>query len=666
MKTQILYSMLMCLVISRLSFAQVKISGDTSYISGSDFGGNGFIGVMDSTIDNDTTASGARKNPNAVYALYEGQVYYQTTPIYFNDPNHTLTIVGVPDPKNPAVKTKPIIIIVPSAEAVPSNVVYGSIKIVNVHWQVMEWNGTLQGELFYCGTRNQRPQGLILDNDLFEFCNTDIFDCTNETGAIGGWPYGAKFFITNCYFRNMFEPGQWWSSRVFQCKHPIDTLWVENCTVTTGGLTFLEQNQLTDFAYFNHNTIINNKKNWLSSPYHRTFFVTNNIFVNQNWAGEDSNETNNGQDPYRFFTSTIIIDSVSAVYGVVVQPKYEKSPGDSTHYSQTLNAQHLQVYISNNINYYDPLLVSGYYNNSTYILADTGNPPQPYGSIPSYLGWFYPSPQRVENIPCEWENAHTQAMLSDYAPPYGGMIEERTTMPSISPFSYGMSAAVVTMIAEWNQNQYFDPRFPAKPAITNSAYIYGDYNPQTLPGIVGGVKTDGITSTNTLAPGDQVGISKFTDLTENFGQSSVVSTIDNFPVGSLIWDDTLNAAYAAAHSNELSTVMNRYYALVGGPPPPVFVQPKGTGVATSFELSQSYPNPFNPSTQIDFSIPQQSIVQLKVYNALGQVVATLVNGNLCAGSHSVNFDGRNLASGMYIYRLTAANFTSEKKMLLLK
>ena len=139
MKTQILYSMLMCLVISRLSFAQVKISGDTSYISGSDFGGNGFIGVMDSTIDNDTTASGARKNPNAVYALYEGQVYYQTTPIYFNDPNHTLTIVGVPDPKNPAVKTKPIIIIVPSAKAVPSNVVYGSIKIVNVHWQVMEW-----------------------------------------------------------------------------------------------------------------------------------------------------------------------------------------------------------------------------------------------------------------------------------------------------------------------------------------------------------------------------------------------------------------------------------------------------------------------------------------------------------------------------------------------
>ena len=76
------------------------------------------------------------------------------------------------------------------------------------------------------------------------------------------------------------------------------------------------------------------------------------------------------------------------------------------------------------------------------------------------------------------------------------------------------------------------------------------------------------------------------------------------------------------------------------------VKEKPAEVATVFSLAQNYPNPFNPSTQIDFSIPQQSNVQLKVYNTLGQVVATLVNGNLSAGSHSVNFDARNLASGI--------------------
>ncbi len=470
---KMLYALLICFLLVNLSFAQVKISGDTSYISGSDFAGSGFIGVMDSTIDNDTTSTGARKNPNAVYALYEGQIYFQLTPIYYNNPTGTLTIVGVPDPKNPSAKTKPIILMQSNAGLGISNKVYGSIKIVNIHWQVMELDGNMQSELFYCGTKNQHPEELILDNDLFEFSATDIFDCTNESGAIGGWPYGAKFFITNSYFRNMFEPSQWWSSRVFQCKHPIDTLWVENCTATTGGLTFLQQNELTDFAYFNHNTIINNRKNWLSSPYHRTFFVTNNIFVNQNWVGEDSNVTSSGQDPVRFFTSTIMIDSINACHGVVVQPKYQGTPGDSSTYSPLLAPQKLAVFISNNINFDDPLITSGYYNSSTYILADTGNNPGTFNAIPSYLGWFsqFRIPQPVNNIPGEWENAHTQAMLSDYAPPYGGMIEERTTLPSTSPFSYGMSAAVVTMMAEWNQNRYGDPRFPNKPSITQSAYI---------------------------------------------------------------------------------------------------------------------------------------------------------------------------------------------------
>ena len=662
MKT-IFFSLLACLLISSASFTQVTISGDTSYISGATFAGVGFLGEMDSTISNDTTAAGLRKSPTRVYALYEGQVYYQLTPIYYNDPTGTLTIVGVPDPNNPSAHAKPIILIQPSAGAVPSNKVYGSIKIVNVHWQVMELNGNIQSNLFYCGTRNQHPQALILDNDLFEFSNIDIFDCTNETGAIGGWPYGAKFFITNCYFRNLFEPGQWWGSGVFQCKHPIDTLWVENNTITGGGLTFLQQNELTDFAYFNHNTIINNKKYWLLSPYHRVFLVTNNIFINQNWVGEDSNETNSGQDPYRFFTSTIILDSVSAVYGVVVQPKFENSPGDSTQYSQALKLQNLEVYISNNINYYDPLLASGYYNNSAYILADTGTPPKPYGSIPSYLGWFYPSPQRVENIPGEWENAHTQTLLAEYGPPNGGMVEERTITPSASPISYGMTPAVVTMMAEWNQNQYGDPRYPTRPPITNSAYIYGDYNPATLPGIAGGVKTDGITQSSVLAPGDQVGISKFTDLTENFSQSSVVSTIDDFPVGSLIWDDTLNAAYAAAHANELSAVMFRYGSLGG---PRVFVQPKATGVASSFELSQNFPNPFNPSTVISYQLPVNSLVTLNVYDVLGRLVRSLVNDRQTAGAHSVTFNASSLSSGVYFYRLTAGKYASTMKLMLIK
>jgi hypothetical protein len=85
-----------------------------------------------------------------------------------------------------------------------------------------------------------------------------------------------------------------------------------------------------------------------------------------------------------------------------------------------------------------------------------------------------------------------------------------------------------------------------------------------------------------------------------------------------------------------------------------------------YQLAQNYPNPFNPATKIRYSIPQQSYVVLKVYNALGQEVMTLVDGAQKPGIHSVQFDARNLASGIYFYRITAGDFVNVKKMMLLK
>ena len=87
---------------------------------------------------------------------------------------------------------------------------------------------------------------------------------------------------------------------------------------------------------------------------------------------------------------------------------------------------------------------------------------------------------------------------------------------------------------------------------------------------------------------------------------------------------------------------------------------------TTFVLSQNYPNPFNPSTKINYSITKNSFVTLKIYNVLGQEVATLLEGNQRAGSYIATFDASKFASGVYFYRLQAGTLSSVKKMVLMK
>ena len=89
-------------------------------------------------------------------------------------------------------------------------------------------------------------------------------------------------------------------------------------------------------------------------------------------------------------------------------------------------------------------------------------------------------------------------------------------------------------------------------------------------------------------------------------------------------------------------------------------------IPTEFNLGQNYPNPFNPSTIISFSLPQSGNALLKVYNLLGQVVAILVDEELTAGYHNINFDASRLAAGVYIYTLEAGQFHTTKKMILIK
>jgi hypothetical protein len=86
----------------------------------------------------------------------------------------------------------------------------------------------------------------------------------------------------------------------------------------------------------------------------------------------------------------------------------------------------------------------------------------------------------------------------------------------------------------------------------------------------------------------------------------------------------------------------------------------------NFDLGQNYPNPFNPTTMIRYQLPVSSLVSLRVYNLLGQEVATLFEGIGPPGTYEATFDGSKLAGGVYLYRLTTGDFMETKKLILVR
>ncbi len=87
---------------------------------------------------------------------------------------------------------------------------------------------------------------------------------------------------------------------------------------------------------------------------------------------------------------------------------------------------------------------------------------------------------------------------------------------------------------------------------------------------------------------------------------------------------------------------------------------------TNYNLFQNYPNPFNPTTKIKYSIPNSDKVLIKVYDVLGREVETLLNECENAGTYEIEFDGSNLTSGLYFYKITSGKYSETKKMILMK
>jgi hypothetical protein len=415
-------------------------------------------------------------------------------------------------------------------------------------------------------------------------------------------------------------------------------------------MIFLQQNSLCKFAYFNHNTIINSNKYWLSGVYYLEGYWINNLFINQNWVGEDLENvasTGDGGSEPGLLTGTIGLDSIIRYIPkphINVQPEFLLPDGTIDPAKCGLNK--IKAFVSNNILWTDTNMMAAYYHNK--VVDGFG----PYGTAfvntcpSSWLTWMGGTPPfKVVNVPSIWINTRTWGLFNTATYPNIKQkdnlyqVQMNTVTPAIK------DASTANQMALWNASMWGVPNIQAND-ILHSPYIFGDYYATTIPGI----KTE-----------NGSGITKFTDLNENFAQSGTIkkSAIDGFPIGALHWTTDIDAYNSAAAK---AAVMAAYAWAVW----PERVNGQPSGIPEIYELSQNYPNPFNPSTTITFSVGTYSYTSLQVFNVLGQTVTTLVDTRMNAGQHSIVFDASKLSSGVYFYRLDAGNFSSIKKMILLK
>jgi hypothetical protein len=554
---------------------------------------------------------------NTVFKLKPYEVYVLTSSI-FMDFGENLEIVA--DKPGSTQESAPPQIVWTDEEIDRAYIIqtYGDVVLKNVWLRGSSFSGT------QLGTSITFEDSLGLNDVEKGYFDGVIFDYFG-IGSEGSGTVSVKadHFVgvfKNSYFRNGSDDHFQYYGRAVSFPYQssdfhYDSLIFENTTFSNlSRIVMMEGNEYGSNIHLNHVTMINSVEWVIQSGWLENLSITNSIFVNPYMFGPRVLDIcDEGQDYDDYMDGDCVDGEPGVLGGALLQDIVQV---DSLGFEVPFTDEDRQIYVGNNAYYYEDYMTDWYtecgWCQDRFQARESDEIHLPSPAIGENALAFYDSVDSEGNKVFQTMNIDT--MFSDPIEFTNAPVNLDTMLLFIE-YKWGTGADI-----DWayNNNETINQTWPLSDDLS---YTHAEYETAAWGG---------------------------------------------YPLGDLNWFPEEKADWEA--NQRADDWANIESWLTTGAPVGVSNEEPVSNLPEGYKLNQNYPNPFNPSTRISYSVPKTGEISLKVYNAIGQQVATLFEGTKQAGNHTVTFDASNLTSGVYFYRLEVegAGVSLTRKLTLIK
>ncbi len=618
---------LICAMLVSLSlFAQQK---DTTYVNGVYTGGS--EGSLNTAVQ---AAIDAGKLSTTVFKLNANDGYPLTGTIQVPI-GQTLELVA-PQPGATQETAPPQLLWVASSSVTKNFLiaVYGDLIMKNIWVRFADVAGVQTGTPIVFDGDTTGVAGDTGEFGYFEGCVFEYMPCPAVT-ASGSICVRSKHFngtFKNCYFRNCVDRHFMYYGRAVSFPYDIpgyhtDNISFENCTFANMGYVYMQEGtNYADNVSFNHCTFYNVVQFPLENGWWWRLNVNNCLFVNAWMMGY------------------VPVAGVSGATVTITQ-------ADSIAFTVPFTDQDRHILFTNSAYYLDNWLVDWM----------RGGWDRNYGNTP-----WRPNP-KITSVGNPYSIGLYKSRAFNEIPYPRPMLDSLALVYFDSTLANG--AKLYPYINRANLYDVTELREKANPR-----FVEPPLNREPLKYFLKEKWSTNLDSMWAYLP--EAGFLQQWPLPENLAYANdtlKTAGLGGFPLGDLYnwWNPTVRTGatdyYSAWKAQSESEKTRITTWLETGADPVVRVERLPGSVAPAhYTLGQNYPNPFNPTTKINYSVPVTGHVTIKIYNAIGQQVATLFDGVQQAGNYLATFDGSQLAGGVYLYRLQSESASMTKKFVLMK